>query len=248
LDASTDRQLRRSSSSRYTYPLKFFYHGQSTTTRTTAIVAARSNTNACSCTRAAAWPSNKTSFRCEFIGDPLLDPCQGDYGRILLRVDPEETPVLSHLMLHKQAMGSGLVPQAYLCCAVWHQQVHLYCIHMPSKFVSSLDGWTMPWDGQSFAFLGEQSQGVVSTIELPNNAFRTVNNIRAWTQRKSGKRLNNSCKKLKSELSTYLTSSQALGLDHHQLESVRGFLVHMQRTYLALTLYVKGLHLTIDSW
>jgi hypothetical protein len=32
------------------------------------------------------------------------------------------------------------------------------------------------------------------------------------------------------------------------LESVRGSLVYLQRTYPAITPYVKGFHLTIDSW
>jgi hypothetical protein len=32
------------------------------------------------------------------------------------------------------------------------------------------------------------------------------------------------------------------------LESYRGLLVYLQRTYLAITPYVKGYHLTIDSW
>jgi hypothetical protein len=32
------------------------------------------------------------------------------------------------------------------------------------------------------------------------------------------------------------------------LESVRGSLVYLQRTYPAITPYVKGFHLTIDAW
>jgi hypothetical protein len=32
------------------------------------------------------------------------------------------------------------------------------------------------------------------------------------------------------------------------LESARGFLVHMQQVYPSMTPYLKGLHLTIDSW
>jgi hypothetical protein len=37
-------------------------------------------------------------------------------------------------------------------------------------------------------------------------------------------------------------------LDRKSLERSRGFLVHVQRTYPAITPYLKGLHLTIDSW
>jgi len=37
-------------------------------------------------------------------------------------------------------------------------------------------------------------------------------------------------------------------LDRKELESMRGSLVYLQRTYPAITPYIKGLHLTIDSW
>jgi hypothetical protein len=38
------------------------------------------------------------------------------------------------------------------------------------------------------------------------------------------------------------------GVNFKRLESLRGFLVQMQRTYPALTPYLKGIHLTLDSW
>jgi hypothetical protein len=37
-------------------------------------------------------------------------------------------------------------------------------------------------------------------------------------------------------------------LDRKELESMRGSLVYLQRTYPAIMPYIKGLHLTIDSW
>lgn len=37
-------------------------------------------------------------------------------------------------------------------------------------------------------------------------------------------------------------------LDRKELESMRGSLVYLQRTYPAITPYLKGFHLTIDSW
>jgi hypothetical protein len=37
-------------------------------------------------------------------------------------------------------------------------------------------------------------------------------------------------------------------LHRNTLESMRGTLVYVQRMYLAITPYLKGLHLTIDSW
>jgi hypothetical protein len=46
-------------------------------------------------------------------------------------------------------------------------------------------------------------------------------------------------------LSTLDSASQ---LDRKFLESVRGFYIHLQRTYPSITPYIKGLHLTIDGW
>jgi hypothetical protein len=37
-------------------------------------------------------------------------------------------------------------------------------------------------------------------------------------------------------------------LDRSQLESIRGFFIHLQRTYPAITPFLKGFHLTIDGW
>lgn len=38
------------------------------------------------------------------------------------------------------------------------------------------------------------------------------------------------------------------GLNHKTLEKGRGFLVYFTRTYTSLTPYLKGIHLTLDSW
>jgi hypothetical protein len=37
-------------------------------------------------------------------------------------------------------------------------------------------------------------------------------------------------------------------LPHKELESIRGFLIYVSRTYPAMTTYLKGLHLTLDGW
>jgi hypothetical protein len=116
-----------------------------------------------------------------FYSDPMLDPFQGSYARVMERMDPEVNNALSHVMLLEQAVGVGPVPQAYLCCSVRRNQVRVFCLHLPSRYVSSLDGNLTPWDGQIFAFLGEITQGMITTVELPANAFRTVNNVRAKT-------------------------------------------------------------------
>ncbi len=116
-----------------------------------------------------------------FYGNAGLDPYQDSYARILERMDPEVNNAISHVFLLEQAVGLGAVPQAYLCCARRHNQVKVFCIHLPSKYVSALDGQPTPWDGQTFAFLGELVQGMVTTIELPAQAFQVVNHARAYT-------------------------------------------------------------------
>jgi hypothetical protein len=37
-------------------------------------------------------------------------------------------------------------------------------------------------------------------------------------------------------------------LDHKTLERRRGFLLYVTRTYPAMVLYLKGMHLTLDGW
>lgn len=37
-------------------------------------------------------------------------------------------------------------------------------------------------------------------------------------------------------------------LRHKPLEQKQGFFIHLQRVYPAMTPYLKGLHLTLDSW
>jgi hypothetical protein len=37
-------------------------------------------------------------------------------------------------------------------------------------------------------------------------------------------------------------------LDRHRLESIRGFLLYLTRTYPNMTPHLKGLHLSIDGW
>jgi len=52
---------------------------------------------------------------------------------------------------------------------------------------------------------------------------------------------------LQAELLQY-KSGLVEGLVFKRLESTRGYLVHMQLTYPALTPYLKGLHLKLNSW
>jgi hypothetical protein len=104
-----------------------------------------------------------------------------DYQRILDHFDPDVNGVVSHVYLLEQAVSSGPIPQAYLCCAERQQQTKIFCIHLPSKYARALNGDTTSWDGQCFVYLGEITQGVVTTIQLPDNAFRTISNVYAKT-------------------------------------------------------------------
>jgi hypothetical protein len=38
------------------------------------------------------------------------------------------------------------------------------------------------------------------------------------------------------------------GVDHKALESYRGFLIYVSQTYPYMVPYLKGVHLTLDSW
>jgi hypothetical protein len=83
--------------------------------------------------------------------------------------------------LLEQAVGSGPILQAYLCYSQSQQQVRIYCIHLPTKFTSSLTGDVTPWDGNIFAFLGKVRQGIVTMVQLPNTFFCTVNYVQVMT-------------------------------------------------------------------
>jgi hypothetical protein len=64
-------------------------------------------------------PLNAHRFRHQdfsaFYRDETLDPCHRSYERIMERFDPEVNAT-SHVTLLDQAVASGPVPQAYLCC------------------------------------------------------------------------------------------------------------------------------------
>jgi hypothetical protein len=38
------------------------------------------------------------------------------------------------------------------------------------------------------------------------------------------------------------------GIDHNALESDHGFLIYVSQTYPSMSPYLKGIHLTLDSW
>ena len=50
------------------------------------------------------------------------------------------------------------------------------------------------------------------------------------------------------ELIEAMTRTSTSPIDHKKLESSRGFLVYVSNTYRAMIPYLKGIHLTVDSW
>jgi len=71
-------------------------------------------------------PSNNgarhTTFA-SFYGDETLDPYSGEYARVMERLDPEINQAVTPLILFEQVVGTGPIPQAYLCCALQQSQV-----------------------------------------------------------------------------------------------------------------------------
>jgi hypothetical protein len=53
-------------------------------------------------------------------------------------------------------------------------------------------------------------------------------------------------KKMLCWMRTVITSSDSI--EHKLLESYRGYLIYLCRTYPAINPYLKGIHLTLDSW
>jgi len=114
-------------------------------------------------------------------GDPLKDPFQGHYEQVMNRFDPEVNSTISHIILMEQAVGNGASLQASLCCAQRQQQIVIYCLHLPSKYIAALDGSTTPWDGNKFMSLGEVHHNITTTVQIPDKAFRAITNVRVKT-------------------------------------------------------------------
>jgi hypothetical protein len=97
------------------------------------------------------------------------------------RFNPEINNTISYIILMEQAVGSGPVPQAYLCCAQHQQQTTIYCLHLPSKYIGALDGQQTPWDNRVFVFLGEVTQNTATSVQLVDTSFQAVIESRALT-------------------------------------------------------------------
>jgi hypothetical protein len=93
------------------------------------------------------------------------------------RFDPEN-PLQAQVnadILFDQALGTPPTShQAYLCCATTRRGPRIFCLHAPSRFHSALDGRVILWDNNSYAFLGDVTDEVATTVVFPPNAFIIV--------------------------------------------------------------------------
>jgi hypothetical protein len=119
----------------------------------------------------------------QFYEDTSKDPCQGNYTRIFQRFDPENAAAAAPEILFEQALGcSSDKHQAYFCCALTRRGPRIYCMHLPSKFVSALDGHVTPWDNNCYAFLGDVTQDTATTVVFPVTAFTPLAPTMVYTE------------------------------------------------------------------
>ena len=82
----------------------------------------------------------------------------------------------------------------------------------------------------------------------PERWLKTQTHIR-WLASCIGKTDGVSAKVLSAEeLEAAASRTERSPIDHKRLESCRGFLVYVSNTYRAMIPYLKGIHLTVDSW
>ncbi len=55
-------------------------------------------------------------------------------------------------------------------------------MHLPSRFVTALEGKVTPWDNNIYAFLGDVTQDITTTICFPNNAFTALPPLTVYTE------------------------------------------------------------------
>ncbi len=92
-------------------------------------------------------------------------------------------------LLLQVSLGNPNVSNAFLCCATLSSVPRIYAVHMPSKFIPSLDGWTTPWDNRLFAFLGDILR---DHRHLPTSGFElSTTNVWVWDDDTFDPKLNN---------------------------------------------------------
>jgi hypothetical protein len=118
----------------------------------------------------------------QFYEDAQKDPCRGNYQRIMQRFDPIDQGAANPEVLYDQALGTpATVHQAYFCCAATRRGPRIFCIHAPSRFTSAMDGHVTLWNNSSYAFLGDVTQDVVTSVVFPPTVFNTTPEIIVYT-------------------------------------------------------------------
>lgn len=79
-------------------------------------------------------------------------------------------------------------------------------------------------------------------------AWSTIDGVSVCSTRKKWDRAKIILTELRLMLGPHSSQEEAAELHRKTLESWRGFMVHLQRTYPAITPYLKGFHLTLDAW
>jgi hypothetical protein len=108
----------------------------------------------------------------QLYSDESRDPCRRRYERLMQRFDASHPNAPASDALYTQVVTLGEnIPQAYLFCAETDEGPLVLCAHSPCQYKGELDGTPSRWDNQSFAFVGDLVQGLVTTMHFPPDAF-----------------------------------------------------------------------------
>jgi hypothetical protein len=129
-----------------------------------------------------------------------------------------------------------------------------------SSRIAKMLGWLGLQDAARKRREPSQSPGAWSgatVVTLGSNVFQSVTPER-WVKNQTYVRWLASCVGKVNEVSARVLSEEELLkakshdleslINHKKLESCRGFLVYVSNTYRAMIPYLKGIHLTVDSW
>jgi hypothetical protein len=178
-------------------------------------------------------PTQRYKTFSQLYSDETLDPCKGQYARIMHRFDPAHPNAIQGNILLDQALGAGAIPQAYLCCSSSRRGTRIYCVHMPSRFAGTVDGHITLWDNNLYAFLGEVTQGVASIITFPTTAFNLVERVPARTTE-------NILQNLASIINGHDALPPVAQNEAQAIETTTRFLMYLPPRYMPLLLDSRG--------
>jgi hypothetical protein len=167
-----------------------------------------------------------SEIRLNLPGMPLYDPSRPKvvkYNPITEKVAPSTLVYVDDL----RSVGST----ASECWLVMHRTASILThlgIQVAARKTRPPTPTPGPWAG-SVAWSSEEGVCVKSTKEKWVHAQGLV-------------------QRLQQELQEHSQDPTWPGFVFKTLERTRGFLVHMQRAYPSITPYLKGIHLTLDSW